>query len=205
VSGLQSGVAVISAGALHTCAVLSSGAAKCWGQSNRLGNGGSSDQTTPVDVVGLQSGVATITSGRDMTCALLLTGGVKCWGSSPYLGNGSTGGGYRLTPVDVSSLSSSVAAISAGYYHVCALLSSGAAKCWGSNGYGQLGNGVNATAQTPVDVVGLQSGVAVISTGGSFTCAVLLSGSAKCWGAGLYGALGYGGMSDMLEPIDVLF
>jgi alpha-tubulin suppressor-like RCC1 family protein len=206
VSGLQSGVAVISAGASHTCAVLSSGAAKCWGQGKetQLGDGSNNDRTTPVDVVGLQSGVASITAGRRHTCALLLTGRVKCWGFGQYLGNGSIIG-YRSTPVDVSSLSSGVVAISAGYYHVCALLQSGAAMCWGSGSYGQVGDGSTNTALTPVNVVGLQSGVAVISAGGSFTCAVLLSGSAKCWGMGLYGALGYGGNIDQSQPIDVQF
>jgi alpha-tubulin suppressor-like RCC1 family protein len=59
VFGLGSGVAAISAGALHTCAVTDSGAFKCWGinKEGELGNGGAGDTANispvPVNVKGL--------------------------------------------------------------------------------------------------------------------------------------------------------
>ena len=45
-------VGAIAGSGAHTCAVLSSGAAKCWGHgaNGQLGNGGTSHQNTPVDV-----------------------------------------------------------------------------------------------------------------------------------------------------------
>ena len=205
VSGLTFGVLAISAGWNHTCAINSSGGARCWGLNERgqLGDNTATDRRVSVAVSGLTSGVAKISAGGDHTCALTSAGGVKCWGANSYgqLGDNSTSD--RMTPVDVSGLSSGVSAIAAGQYHTCALTSAGAVKCWGVNSLGQLGDNSTTHAMIPVDVSGLSSGVTAISAGQSHTCAVASGGAAKCWGNNSDAQLGSSSVLNRLSIFDV--
>ncbi len=198
VSGLASGVSAIAAAANRTCALTSAGGLKCWGS----GYG-----PTPTDVVGLTSGVAGVAAGSLHTCALTAAGGVKCWGDN---GSGQLGVpniAWSATPVDVTGLTSGVAAITAGGGphdgHTCALTVAGGVKCWGYNGYGQVGDGTNARRNYPVDVVGLTSGVASVSAGDTHTCAVTALGGVLCWGRNEGGQLGIGIAHTLAQPVPV--
>ena len=84
-----------------------------------------------------------------------------------------------------------MADLSIGTYHVCALLTDGTAKCWGSGALGRLGDGTQLGHDTPVTVLGLENAVA-IQTHVMGTCALLASGTAQCWGGGAAGVLGIG-------------
>ena len=65
--------------------------------------------------------------------------------------------------------------------HTCVRLRDGAAKCWGINMNGQLGDGTTTHRASPTLVVDL-CGVRSISAGGESTCAALADGSVRCWG-----------------------
>jgi alpha-tubulin suppressor-like RCC1 family protein len=168
-----------------------------------------------VEVVGLGKGVRAIAAGAFHTCALTEAGGVKCWGDNTQkqLGNGPTS--YSAVPLDVPGLLNGMTAIAAGVgsveglekiigTHTCALTASGGVKCWGNNDNGQLGEGKAVTKDTPVDVIGLKSGVKAIAVGGYHSCALLTTGQAKCWGDNDRGQLGNGTTADSLIPLDVM-
>jgi alpha-tubulin suppressor-like RCC1 family protein len=144
-----------------------------------------------------------IAAGGLHTCARTSAGGVKCWGGNAFgeLGDGTTT--ERHTPVAVSGLASGMAALAAGADHTCALTSAGAAKCWGTNGHGQLGDGTRTNRSAPVDVSGLASGVAAIAAGADHSCVLTSGGGVKCWGANDYGQLGDGTLTNHYAPAAV--
>jgi alpha-tubulin suppressor-like RCC1 family protein len=195
VSGLSSsGLAMLAAGQSHTCALTLAGGVKCWGFNDvgQLGDNSVTQSLAPVDVSGLTSGVAYIAASASHTCAVTTGGGAKCWGAntSGSLGEGTTTD--RHVPSDVSGLASGVVAVAMGPDHACAVTTVGGAKCWGANVDGRLGDGSNSQRLTPVDVVGLASGVAAISAGYLHSCALSVGGSVQCWGENSTGQLGDG-------------
>ena len=111
-------------------------------------------------------------------------GGLKCWG---FNFDGEVGIGTTTisitTPQDVTGLTSGVAQVAASINATCARTLTGGMKCWGRNGAGEVGDGTTIMRTTPVDVVGLASGVAAIDTGGGgHTCALLVSGGSQVLG-----------------------
>ena len=78
-----------------------------------------------------------------------------------------------------------------------------AAKCWGNNSGGQLGDGTTTLRLTAVDAAGLTSGVTAISAGGYHTCALTATQTLKCWGSNSDGQLGDGSRINRLVPVDI--
>jgi hypothetical protein len=117
---------------------------------------------------------------------------------------GDASNAYRSTPANVSTLSADVAEISAGWEHTCARLTTGAAKCWGRNNDGALGDGTNSNRNIPVNVVGLSSGVTSIEASQSrSTCATIAGNNVKCWGFNEWGQLGDGTQTHRNTPVDI--
>lgn len=206
VSGLTSGVWAIEAGDDHTCALTDQGEAKCWG-SNRfgqLGDGSTTSRSVPVAVQGLSGRASAVVAGWGHTCVLTDEKSVKCWGDDEYgqLGYGQTED-YRFTPMDVMGLVRSVVRISADGGQTCALTIYGGVSCWGSNKYGQLGDGTTETRNSPVQVAGLTQDVIDIAAGWNHTCALVSGRGMECWGWNYFGQLGDGTKASRTTPVDV--
>lgn len=208
----------VSSGAAHSCAVeRGTHFAFCWGAggSGRLGEGGTMPHPTPVRVAGDLT-FRSVDAGTDFTCGLTLDDRALCWGKG---GEGQLGNGARddaLTPVEVVgglhfrmlTVSGETSAGFAPSPHACALTVEGAAYCWGSNEYGQLGtgDGMLARSSTPVAVDQSTSGPFVsIAAGFGFTCAIDAADAAWCWGFDGTGELGTGpGRQDTQVPVAVV-
>jgi alpha-tubulin suppressor-like RCC1 family protein len=94
VGGLGGEASMVSTGGNFTCALLRTGDVQCWGHNavGQLGNGMTTDASTPLDVGGLTGGATAIAAGYYHSCAVTTGGGLKCWGlnDSGQLGDGST-------------------------------------------------------------------------------------------------------------------
>ena len=219
-SGPLTGVTQLSSGTNHSCAVVSGGQVRCWGDNDQgqLGDGTTTPRSRPVTVsndagTGALTGVTAVAAGEEHSCALKSNGQVRCWGdnSTGQLGDGTTTD--RLRPVTVSNPNGTGALtdmtqVSAGGFFACAKKSNNQVRCWGSNFFGQLGDGTTTDRTRPVSVSNTTGGNALqnvkkLSTGRWHACAVLDNGQARCWGDNEDGQLGDGTTTNRTRPVSV--
>lgn len=174
----------IASGATHSCGVVASGAAFCWGSGSngRLGRGGTdlTDADTPVAVAG-GIAFAALAIGDSHNCGLSTAGLAYCWGrnTNGQLGSGATNS-YNTAPVSVSG-GRTYSAISAEEGTTCALTTTGQAYCWGVNATGQLGDGTTTSRNEPLAAAG-ERRFARIAVAGNFACGMDAAGDVYCWG-----------------------
>ncbi len=208
----------------------------CWGQNDKgqLGNGSTTNSNTPVQVsLGTipttLTALTSLTTGNKHACVLdsgnmsggtgpiIMASSVKayCWGDdgNKQLGRGTPlGNGNYTTPVDVAqgAIPSGIdlESITAGNTYTCGLGSNLKIYCWGSNTYGELGNGTTTPSNAPVAVSqgAVPSGVTFRSvSAGSYhhACGIGSNYKAYCWGQGSFGKLGNGGTGNSSTPVAV--
>ena len=90
--------------------------------------------------------------------------------------------------------------ISTGGGHSCGIANDGRAFCWGSNIFGQLGDGTRADRSVAVAVRG-NLRFSQISAGLSHTCARSTGGISYCWGENSFGTNGDGTFDQSLVPV----
>src|SRR5262245_40446583 len=99
-------------------------------------------------------------------------------------------------------LNEPVVRLSAGSAHTCQVNEDGTVRCWGANDAGQLGNGTTNTGPTTLPaLVSNLTGAIAISVAGRHSCALLVGGTVKCWGANFFGQLGNGTTSPSSIPV----
>lgn len=191
----------ISAGREHSCAIKNDGTVWCWGsgQHGRLGDGATSNNTTPATV----SGGGTwkrISAGGWHACGIKSDNTAWCWGGNNDEALGSSGGNSSV-PRAVAG-GGTWLTISAGHAHTCGIKSDGTLWCWGENEDGRLGFSAGAEVPTPTQVSGGGTWKSV-SAGNRYSCGIKSDDTAWCWGWNLHGQLGDGSTTERATPVAV--
>ncbi len=137
-----------------SCGITTLNKAYCWGNNGNgyLGDGTTTRRLTPVAVAGNFS-YRGMSPGATHTCGVTMANAGKCWGEnlSGQLGDGTKT--RRLSPVTVRGglQWGGIAAGSTGG-HSCGLTTGARGYCWGSNFWGQLGDGTKIDRLTPTRV-----------------------------------------------------
>lgn len=209
-SSVTNAVAVASGGwdssySAHTLILTSDGLVLASGTnaSGQLGDGTALARTNPVVVTNL-TGVVAIAAGSYHSLALKSDGKVWGWGANHYgqLGNGTNAATQKI-PVQVTNLAT-VIAIAAGKHHSLALKSDGTVWAWGTNNYGQLGNGNTTLQKSPIQTVGLTNVIA-IAAGAYHSLALKADGTVWGWGYNSQSQVGNGTITTpQTKPVKVV-
>jgi alpha-tubulin suppressor-like RCC1 family protein len=193
----------------QTCGLIPAGAAYCWGAGQAIGDGTQTPRSVPTAVL-MPQGITfkTISAGGSHICALSQAGNAYCWGLNNFgqLGTGNFGTTTRPFAVAMPP-GVAFSEIRSGYFHTCAIATSGALYCWGANANGEIGNNGDPSTPVPapvlVDMPGGSSVKSVVA-GWLYTCAITTASQTYCWGLNASGRLGDGTTTERRTPVPVV-
>jgi alpha-tubulin suppressor-like RCC1 family protein len=199
VIGLQAGAVSLSAGESFTCALMEDDTVECWGL---LPGGGATPSPSPV-VLSSIGPARQVAAGEMHVCVLLKSGGAVCWGDGGEMNLTSAPSLTSATPIPISGLTGTPAAIASGDGYSCALMVDGSVECWGGNHHGELGTGslVPSDSSAPLPVQLPSPASALATLGGCQTCALLAGAPPVCWGNNDHGQVGDGTHVNRPSPV----
>lgn len=185
------------------CAVDTGKKAWCWGNNGagQLGNGSTTGSLIPVAVSGGHD-FKTLTLSPSAVCGIDTGDHAWCWGANDQgqLGIGTTTDANDPAAVDPATTYASITAATGNGKTFCALVTDGAAKCWGENSHGQAKEGSTAPVTSPSPVGGFK-GLRSLSTGTSFSCVTDARTETSCWGRNDAGQAGSGTATPVAGPL----
>lgn len=192
----------------HTALIKRDGTLWMWGdnQMGELGDGTTTERQVPQKVDGLK-GVVDVSLGAQDTGAITEDGSLYMWGRNDYgqVGMGITGD--SKTPIkNPVKIMDHVEKIALGNYHCAAITKDKELYVWGSNHYGELGNGKSGYDQKETKPIKIMDHVVDVDLGDYHTAAVKEDGSLYVWGDNYYGQIGDGtvGSTAVTEPKKVM-
>jgi alpha-tubulin suppressor-like RCC1 family protein len=178
----------LEAGGSQTCGVATDGATYCWGYIYRApGDDTPSIQPFPQRLLG-DPAFANLSFAAAVSCGVTAQGRAHCWGNhgqgqfgnAQGLVSGACSRAHCWKPVPAAP-GWNFRALAPGSFHTCGLILDGDVLCWGTNSFGQVGDGTVENRPIPVRVAS-DLRFADLSGGLSYSCALTADGLAYCWG-----------------------
>lgn len=186
----------LAVGPTHTVALTSDGVVYTWGDGafGALGNNSTTSSTSAVDVEFPQVDddffdvpeFTQVAAGTSFSFAINSEGELYAWGANDSGQLGDATFTERSKPVRAQTpIGVTFVQMSAGTRHSIALGSDGNAYAWGSNKFGQLGNGSYSFSAVPA-LVSAPDGVTFIHVDAveNLSAAIGSDGAAYVWGSG---------------------
>jgi len=210
------------------CATSVTGATKCWGSGNYVGQT-SANPVVFYDFNGILP--SDLSFGTDFACLVVgattpmheatspstNVGDIVCWGvgTNGQLGTGSSSGygisndiHYHGNSQPINFNGTSMSDVESSMDHSCAISNSGEVYCWGMGSYGRLGYGNtnnlgDSSNELPfLDAVDLEGSAKLLSLTQSSSCVVMTDNEVYCWGDGGYGMTGHENTDDIGDQIN---
>jgi tRNA A-37 threonylcarbamoyl transferase component Bud32 len=146
-------ISVIKCGAHHSLALTQSGEVYAWGSNywGQIGCGDNFDKSIPTKVKALNDiKIKMISCGYNHSMALTKDGSVYSWGSNGYSQLGISNTKDSNTPKQIQMKDIIIDKITCGVYHSLLLTNNGVMYAFGSNFFGQIGNGMKGYIETPI-------------------------------------------------------
>jgi YD repeat-containing protein len=177
-----------------------------WGYNGqgRLGDGTTTNRSSPVSVVGGFTDWCSVSAGNNHSIGIRANGTAWAWGrgANGQLGDGTTA--CRSSPVSVAGGFTDWCAVEVGGYHSLGIRTNGTAWAWGQNSQGRLGDGTTNARSIPVSVVGGFTDWCGVSAGQNHSLGIRANGTAWAWGCNNCSQLGDNTTVDRSSPVSVV-
>lgn len=196
----------VGVGDEHVCGTLGT-ELWCWGNNmdGQIGTGDTVSRSSPFRVTAVSGTFDTIAGASlgDHTCTLSSSvGAISCIGQNDY---GQLGLGDNVNHPTFGTWTGSFRSLAPGHHFTCGVTTAGALLCTGRNVVGQLGTGTGMNVNVPT-MVGMAMDWRAVTAGDVHACGLRAPTAPNelwCWGEGMSGATGLGGLADAPTPTRV--